>query len=72
VSGDARPTVFISGVSHVVLFFGIHALENLLDNKEGLKALTETAINTGRGHLAVIKNAVGAGDLARCLCRWTG
>jgi len=47
VSDEARPTVFISDVSHAVLFFGIHALENLLDTKEGRKALTETAHRNG-------------------------
>ncbi len=47
LSDEARLTVFISGVSGVVLFFGIHALGNLFDTKEGRKALTETAHRNG-------------------------
>lgn len=47
LSEEARLTVFVSGVSGVVLFFAIHALGNLFDTKEGRDALTKTAHRNG-------------------------
>lgn len=44
---DARLTVFVSGISGVVLFVCIHALGDLFGTREGHKALMETARRNG-------------------------